>query len=314
MEEPSLRTSRQVIALAILVSLLLGGVGFVVGRSTAPAPDLPPDETSEPIVVPPADLLGGTMARADLLRLASSAADAAGAGRLLPDSLRQSAGRRFELRLPLGCGGPAAPDAPDGWTYDERSGRLRVFANPVRWDASDWIEQDGATVEGIEGFWIARPWTSSDVCPPTPPALEPADDASGSDAEVEDEAEADADETPAAEMPAAETPTPVHTLAIGQVRTTGSARGGRRAGDLFETVTRVPAGELDTSQGFRLRLIGRLTNAIGTAPVTCRAENPATAPVCLITAAIDEVAIENPATGQVLATWNLAQRDAAPSN
>ena len=66
--------------------------------------------------------------------------------------------------------------------------------------------------------------------------------------------------------------------------------------------------DLDTSQGFRLRISGRLTRAGGPAPAICRQTSAAQRPVCLVTVAMDEVAIENPATGETLATWTLGQR------
>src|SRR5690606_24736044 len=108
--------------------------------------------------------------------------------------------------------------------------------------------------------------------------------------------------------PAPVPPRPVRTLAIGQVYTTESPRAGRRGGEPFEAVARMAAGELDVSQGFRLRISGRLAKAGGAAPVICRQANPASRPTCLLTVTLNEVAIENPATGVTLATWALAQR------
>jgi len=296
MEEPSLRTSRQAIALGTLVALLLGGVGFFVGRGTGPAPDSLPTAQPEPIVTPPAELLTGPLMRADLLWLAGTAADAFAGGGPSPEALQTNAGRRFDLRLPFGCGGPAPANAASGWTYDERSGTLRVFTRPERWNATEWADGDEAAIERIEGFWIDRPWTSSENCPPL--TIQPVS------------------ETEAAGGVEAETPAPaaLPALAIGQIYTRESARGGRREGDAFQTVARVTRDALNTSQGFRLRLRGRLTNAIGAQPVACRAESSAQRPVCLITVTIDEAAIENPATGQTLATWNLSQRDSTSAN
>jgi hypothetical protein len=80
---------------------------------------------------------------------------------------------------------------------------------------------------------------------------------------------------------------------------------GRRDGKAYEAVESVAPDALDLSRGLRLRLRGKLARAPGAGPVLCRAPGGAR-PVCILSATFDEVAIENPATGATLATWDVA--------
>lgn len=304
-EEPSLKTSRLAIAGFIAAALVLGGAGFLLGRSLGPASESTTDAASETILPIPTPTWAGPLARADLIALGALAADAAAAG-LLPDvQLQQNQGRRFEIRLPFGCTGPAAEDDTAGWTYDEGSSTLRVFVTPQQWSAEDWLSPDAGdgSIEAIEGFWIERPWTSSESCPPsgaTAPAT-PAIDDDAPPPDPDGEAQDQVEPPPA---PAAAPP----TLAIGQIYTAEGSRSGRRNGEPFRAVVRLAADQLDTSQGFRLRITGRLTSAADRIPAICRQTTPVQPPACLITAAIDEISIENPVSGSSLATWTLAQR------
>src|SRR5690606_18404771 len=140
-------------------------------------------------------------------------------------------------------------------------------------------------VEAIEGFWISRPWTSSEACPAT------------------------------TSQTAATGPEPVtlpgQTLAIAQFFGPESARRGRREGQSYDTVVRIAPDELNDSQGFHLRLSGRIRNIAGDGPMLCgQPAGPEQQPICAIGVAMDEVAIRNPTTGQTLATWAINQKDA----
>src|SRR5699024_1393178 len=98
-------------------------------------------------------------------------------------------------------------------------------------------------VEAIEGFWIRRPWTSSEDCPvggnrPTALGVEPV-------------------------------MLPGQTLALGQIFFADGARRGRRNDAPYETSVRVPENELDASEGFRLRIRGRIVRTRGIGPIQC---------------------------------------------
>ena len=323
MDEPEFRTSRIAIALGFLAVLAVGGGGFLLGQGTAsrPAaatpPALPP-AAEAPAAPRESPLLG----RADLLALARGAADAYASGTPLPKEVSDATGRRFDLLMPLGCNS-ASDHAPgsSSWSYDDKRGRLHITIPPVSWTAADWTLSDDTPVEAIEGFWIARPWSSSSACPPS--VSDPAQaDASAATSTASGDAAApaktsdtapgssaakpsasDQNGTPAS--PAASTaPAADETLAIAQFFTVNGNSGIRRSGRPYSIVTRVTPDQFNASQGFSLRLTGRIDRAPGGDPVRCvqpkGRDNP---PVCVIATVVDEVRVENPATGAVLATW-----------
>lgn len=291
MKEPSLRSSRLALASGMAAILIVGGGGFLLGRSTSERPAVVASPL--PIVVPaPApspittDAARRVLNRADLIALAATAADAASAGRATPAEIISAEGRRFEVRLPFGCGGPAAKgsDAAMRWRYDENEGVLRVHVAPVVWAPEDWWTAPPPSVEAIEGFWIARPWSSSEACPAA---------------------------TGEASVAGAESVTlPGQTLAVAQVFVAGGARQGRRDGKPFETSARLAPDSFDGSRGLRVRLAGRIGGVPGGGPALCRQPGGAEQrPICVIAVAIDEVAIEHPVTGETLATWSVDRRD-----
>lgn len=290
MEEPSPRSSRLALAGGLLAAIVVGGGGFLLGRATderTPAAVAAPEPAPAPVPLPekPADpVSSGVLGRADLIALVAAAADAAAAGRDPGPEIAQADGRRFELRLPFGCTGPAADGsaAPMGWRYDSKEQALRVAIDPVAWPAQDWWPSESQPrVEAIEGFWLERPWTSSEACP------------AGGDRSA---------------APGTEPVTlPGQTLAIGQIFFAQGGRGSRRDGKPFEAVVRVPEDRLDSSRGFRLRISGRIARAGNAGPVLCRQPGgPEQRPACLVSVVMDEVAVENPAGGSTLATWSLA--------
>ncbi|RYG27928.1 MAG: hypothetical protein EON93_19550, partial [Burkholderiales bacterium] len=140
MEEPSPHSSRIALAGGLAAAIILGGAGFLLGRSTgepetvvvtktaplAPAADLPP---------PPPALLG----RGDLLKIAADASDALASGRSAEGVPEQIEGKRFEIRMPFGCNGPAEENSGLAmrWRYDEASAALRLHVAPVNWNAQD---------------------------------------------------------------------------------------------------------------------------------------------------------------------------------
>lgn len=286
MEEPSPRNSRLALAAAVGAVLIIGGGGFLLGRGTTERTQVvvaPPAAKSAPKPAPE-PVLDGALGRADLIALAAAAADAVAAGRNLGPEIAAADGRRFELRLPFGCSGPASENSIQAmrWRYDAEDQALRIYVDPVTWTAQDWWPDNAAAgVEAVEGFWITRPWTSSEVCP------------AGGD------------------QPAALGAEPVtlagQTLALGQIFSAEGSRGGRRNGKPYEATVRVPKGELSASNGFRLRISGRIARTRSTGPVQCR--QPAGSeqrPICLISVLMDEVAIENAATSETLANWSLS--------
>jgi len=215
--------------------------------------------------------------RADLIALAHQVSDALASNRAMPATVASLAGQRFELFVPFGCSGPSAETGsqPMGWRYDAANSTLRISVTPVTWAADQW--RVGSTMgTPAEGFWIARPWSSSEQCPAS--GVQPG---------------------PAGADPVT---LPEHTLAIAQF-STAERSALFRDGKPLELVKRVPPDMLNMSQGLRLRIIGRIDREFG--PVRC--VQPAGAeqrPLCVISARIDEMMIENPVSDELLGSWS----------
>lgn len=277
MQEPSIRTSRLAIAGGLVAALALGAAGFIVGRTTAPQPEpAVPVEPSEPTPAPVA-IADRILRRADLIELAENAADAFTSGTALDRAVTAPAGQRFELVLPFGCSGPNETGPAMRWHYDPASEALRITVEPNSWTAEQWSLRPADRFEVAEGFWIGRPWSSSEACPQGGAAIPP-------DAEA--------------------ITLPGQTLAVAQFFIEGADRDARRNGRAYESVTRVPAASFNGSRGFLLRVKGRLAQVPGGGVVHCA--QPAGVeqrPVCVIGVRMDEVAIENPARGDVVASW-----------
>lgn len=288
MAEPSRRASRLSIAGALLAALGIGAAGFVVGRgSVEPASkhSKPPPVTpsSAPTPEPALPAIQPPLGRAELIAAASSAADTFGGERPLPEEQAELAGRSFELRLPFGCPGALLPSEALSAEYDKTAEALRVRAEPVRWPPEAWLpnsqdpSEGAAVVEAIEGFWISRPWTSSEACPASIGATSPQGSAE-------------------------------QTLAIAQFFTSDGSRVGRRDGKAYEAVENAAPEAVDMSRGFHLRLRGKVARTPGGGgPILCRAPT-GMRPVCVVSVKFDEVAIENVATRATLATWDVSSQ------
>lgn len=281
MHEPSLRTSRLVIAGGFLAATAIGAAGFFIGRATSPSPDVP--VVVVPVATPRPTEQPGILTRADILALASRAADAVASGNALPPDISGLAGRRFELSIPFGCEGPSPKEssAPLRWHHDAERQALRVHVSPTAWTTADWGLTDPAAMDRIgEGFWITRPWSSAETCPE--------DQIAGPEA-----------------LPGV---MPEQTLAVAQFNPGKGEGDGRRIPRSFDTVKRMASGQMDTARGFRMRLTGRVEKLPGEGPVRCI--QPAGAeqrPVCIVAASFHELRIESAGAAGVLATWSLGQ-------
>lgn len=280
MQEPSVRTSRLAIAGGLAAVIVVGGAGFVLGRGTAPAV---PEPVTPVVIAPPAPAPTpkpeppGSLDRGAIISLADRAADAFASGDPIPAAVTDAADRRFDLLLPFGCAGPSAEDSTQSmrWRYDEAKQTLRVHVAPTTWQPQAWNVDPATGIDAIEGFWIARPWSSTVACP-------------------SQAGQATARGIEAITLPG-------QTLAIGQFFTSTD----RRNDHNFTVVRRIPAESFDASRGFRVRLTGRIARRSGGDPVRCvQPGGIEQRPICVIAASVDEVRIENAATGAILATWN----------
>ena len=298
MREPSLRTSRLAIAGALVATAAVGGAGFYLGRATssdaAREAQNAPTPTPAPLPAVSDVIADRVLDRADLIELAAAAADAGASGAPLPDEVRDAVDRRFEIAVPFGCSGAAAADsdAPLRWRYDAEAETLRLHVAVTRWEAADWNLEGPGDSEAIEGFWIARPWSSSGECPrrATPPSPAASPQPIGG-------------EPPAAA--ANSSPNPVQTLAIAQFLGGDVRREVLREGRPFQSVQRIARANFAAPRGFRLLLSGRIDEVPGAqGPVHCvQPGGFEQRPRCIVAVTLDEVRIENPAIGAVLASW-----------
>jgi hypothetical protein len=285
MKEPTPRTSRLALAGGALAVLAVAGAGFVVGRGSmapAPAPSATPVVIASALPQPsPSPTSPQQLDRAGLLALVAAAADASSSAGPVHTAVTQAAGGRFSITSPFGCTGPLGDGdtAATGWRYDADSGALRLQVASTRWTPVDWFGDSGsAGIDAVEGFWIPRPWTSSETCPSTA--------------------------GPAAAAGIEPVTLAGQSLAIGQVFREGAARQDQRNGDPYVAVVRVTPEALRAGSGFRVRVTGQLSDPGGGGAIRCRQPGgPDQRPICLVAATFDEIAIENAATGETLARW-----------
>ncbi len=283
MREPSARTSRLAIAAGLAAFIAIGAGGFLLGRATAPkAPPPAPAAAPVKVIAPPIPVLPQSprlWGRAEITDLARRAADAFSSGKPLPDDIAGATGQRFELSLPFGCSGEADKDSTDPmrWRYDEAAGVLRVHAMPTAWKAADFALPAGGEGHGAEGFWMQRPWSTSDECPAAPNAADP-------------------------DRPVT-SPAPDQSLALAQFgRNDGKDLW--RHGRPFEKVLRIAPEAFDPSRGLRLRLIGRIEQVPGNGPIHCtQLRGVEQRPVCVVAISLREVRMEKPGTDAPIAIW-----------
>lgn len=224
------------------------------------------------------------LSRADLVKAAAEAASAYAAG-TVPTDADPLAGRSFSVRLPFGCSGPVPGDAERNegsglatWAWAPDRAAIRLRMTPSDWTGSALLAEAGTADkwEAVEGFWIPRPWLTSDTCP-----LVQADPLQAG----------------------APTISP-QTVGLAAVFETGGSRRGRRNGRAYEHVIR-PTDEAPLASpkgGYRMLLEGRITAFPSGRAVTCRAPGPDQRPVCIVAAQLDRVAFED-SSGDMLSEW-----------
>jgi hypothetical protein len=280
MREPSPRVSRFAIAGGLLAVIAVGTGGFLLGRDGSPAPVAAPTRTVSPMPIATASMAPRyrLLARADLIALGNAAADAAASGAPLPEPVAGMTGRRFRLYLPFGCDGPADDEsgAPLRWRYDAVAAALRVHVDLATWPVEEWDK--AGEIEALEGFWIARPWSTREIC------------ASGAGV--------------AAPTGSESVTLPGQTFGVAQLLAAGSPRQLRRDGRPYEAVIRMSPDTLRLKAGLRLRLIGQVAAFGDGRAVRClQPGGRDQRPICLLAASLEEIGVENPATGETLAVW-----------
>lgn len=287
-------TSRASVKTGMLMLATLGLAQCDRDRA-APAPAAP---------TPPAPIAASTeLSRAGMIAALARAASAFAAG-ADPSAASGLAGRTFRVRLPFGCSGPATEDQAvgdglAGWSWAEERDRLTLAVRPVDWSASPLVTPPGASPDwdGVEGFWIARPWLSQDACPapverlapPPPPETAPA---------------AGAAESELASPAALPSPASPQTMGLAAIRAPESSRLGRRDGEAYRFVVRGTDGgpPIPPMQGYRLVLGGRVGAFPDGRAVRCTSQTADQRPACVAAVELDVVAFED-ASGARLSEW-----------
>lgn len=272
------RRPRAGVSPALVPPLLTVAASVLLAQCDRPPPvePAPPAET----VAPPAPVLAqAALTRSDLLAAVarSASAHAAGTPVVDPDAL---VGRRFAIRLPLGCTGPAevGDEGLGRWTWGPDRKAIRLSLTPADW-ADGLPIGDGAASgwEAVDGFWLSRPWLTTEACPAV----------SGD--------------------PAPETPVPPspQTVGLAAVFEAEGSRLGRRNGRAY-TFTLRADGETPLAppaRGYRVLMEGRFVAYPDGRAIRCRASGPDQRPVCIAAVQLDKVAFEDGATGATLSEW-----------
>jgi hypothetical protein len=227
------------------------------------------------VVTPPPAL-----ERRDLIQAADAYAAAYAAGAAPPASGRAMVGRTFRVQIPFGCDGPqtAYGGAPAYFEYDPQKNSLRFLARPASLAGLPLIQKlgDADRIEAVEGFWIPRPWTQTDACPPRH------------------------DDPP----PATPTPPAAQTVGLARIFDKGDSRLLQRAGRPYEFVRKLTGEDLSPlSHTYRLVLEGPIVGYSDGSPIHCWAESPDHRPICLFAVELDRVAMEDATTDKLLAEW-----------
>jgi hypothetical protein len=231
------------------------------------------------------------MDRQTLLLAVAKAASARAIGIDDAAEQRDLKGQPFEFAIRFGCGGAAKDlrSAALGWSYQPET--LRVRAAPTITTNDPIAATIGSeAIEAIEGFWVPLPWVLQANCLAAAAQLasSPPPRAEGDQA-TEDEGRR------SLRWP---------RVGIAQFYTSNDARTRRRDRRAYEAVITVEQGSPVGSQGFNLVLSGRLNPVSGKRVIECVVEASDMPPDCIVSAIVDEVRIERPDNGTVLARWN----------
>jgi hypothetical protein len=274
------------------VALLTAGCQQAPDRQPAPTPSAAapqPSLPALPITEPPLD-------RAALLLAVVRAGSAAVAGEDDRESQRALDGKRFELRMRFGCGGPADKPGRDdrSWSFDEKRHVLRIHVAPeISKDLPLVQALSDDAFEAVEGFRIWRPWLLSAACPRVPeasPSAEPAVEESGG--------------APSSRSTARKATSPVPFIGIAQFFTDTDARTHRRGDRAYEVTKTLDASVSPSAEGYDLVLAGRLKQLLGGRVIACRPDDPASPPSCVIAAEFDTVTMERADNAEQLARWS----------
>ena len=270
---------------ARLIMLGFFGLIFLVGlvvRLNTPRPVVKPPPAAPAVDAPhpPIPSAPPALNRMDLIQGATAATAAYASGKPLQER-DPLVGRSFAIKIPFGCDGPqsTADRSQAYFAVDEKKGSLRLAANPADFTSLPLIQglPDVAKIEAVEGFWIPRPWSSSEACPPN------------RDMSV-----------PIAAAPP--TPSP-QVLGFAEIFEKGGSRILRRDGRPYESTQKTAGPPDPASRAYRLIVEGRIVGFPDGQAIHCWAASPNQRPICLYAVTYARVAFENRDTGKTIAEW-----------
>lgn len=280
---------RNVLAALAFVTVLPGISGCeqksdpAANENAAPEPE----KSSAAVQIPTVGPLPA-VGRADLLAAAATAADEVAAGNSLPKSNLQLTNRSFELRLPFACNGGILGKW-GAWSFDPKTRVLRATFRTQDWGDDPIFNRlaAGAPYDAAEGFWIERPWTRAEQCPPAP---EPSPASTT----------APKNRTNAAPVATAGTE---NSLALVQYFSPDASRTLRRGNRPYTYTAKLAAEGQAPPNGLRVKLVGRISGFADGQPVHCVVNALSKRPICGIAVEFTQVILEDAATGENLTEW-----------
>lgn len=252
--------------------------------------DRPEPVDAEPVAAEPAStgapkiVVPTTLTRAGLLAATARAASAYAAGEAM-EGADALVGRQFSIRIPFGCNGPRPTQAEavgDGlarWSWGPENETIQLSLTPGDWLSTALISAAAGESdwEAVEGFWLPRPWLTTEVC---------------SAVRVDPLQSGDRSPSP-------------QTVGLAAVFGADDSRVGRRNGRAYAFTVRptedaplaAPAG------GYRVVLEGRLASFPDGRAIRCRASNPDQRPVCIAAIRLDRVGFTNADGSVLLSEW-----------
>jgi hypothetical protein len=238
------------------------------------------------------------LGRADIVHAAEAATDAAAQGAAYPLPTAALVGRTFSIRLPFGCQAQPPATADASVEINPKKGTMTLSVLPQIWTHAPWIEslvgRDGS-IDAVEGFWIRRPWTTSDLCPPTPNQGYAGSRLSALSGAVAPPIDA--------VQPSAE------TLGLAHVYRSDDSRLMRHDRRPYQLTLKLAAERIPADHRFWLHLEGRLVALDDNKergegrPIRCAADAGNRRPICLVGVELDRVAFESQGSGEVLGEW-----------
>ena len=267
----------------LIIAVIVAAIGAITFLRLPSSQKLPPPAKTEvaapAVTAPPASIVPQILTREDLIREAALAASEFAASGKLAGGTASLVGKRFAVSIPFGCGGfqNSLSNPQLAMSYDAEQQSIVLTARPGAWTTLPLIQGlASGEIDAVEGFWIPRPWTSAQSCPPQ------------------------------MDYPAPVTPTPptAQTIGLAQIFPTGGSRLSRHAERPYIFTRKIAAGDnAALSSTYRLVLEGRITGFTKDSALRCWMEAPDHQPLCLFAVTFERVAFADGETGKQIATW-----------